>query len=319
MGKKSSSVYQPIDPSVGEAMKHQAALAKEQQDWYQGEMWPLLRAQTDKQNEWAAEDSKWAREQAQWWRDYTQQQTDKLNQRADEQWSRWQATLPSENALADTARNYNAATEQERQTERALTDITTQSALGRRALGQGMTSRGVDPTSGQYQAGFRQLSENEANSRAQAMLAAEQVAKELGWNKKMQAVGIGQGYLTGSQQYANAANQIAGQGGQAAMGANGLASSLGQLGTQNISGLIGTGLNNYKSLGNAWNQYGQMGINSSNTQFLGAQAQSQANQMASQGIGGAIGMAGMAAATAWANRDRTWNGGGKGTAGASGG
>lgn len=86
------------------------------------------------------------------------------------------------------------------------------------------------------------------------------------------------------------------------MGANGLASSLGQLGTQNISGLIGTGLNNYKSLGNAWNQYGQMGINSSNTQFLGAQAQSQANQMASQGIGSAIGMAGMAAASAWANR-----------------
>lgn len=295
MGKKSSS-YQAIDPNVGKAMKRQAALAEAQQQWYETEMQPWLMHQTEQQNEWAEQDRQFARDQALWWRDYTRQNTEKLNQRADEQFARWQATLPAENAMVDGARNFNVGAEQERQTESALTDITAGNAVQRKALGQQLTTQGIDPTSGQYQAQFRQLGDAEANTRAQAILAAEKVAKELGWNKKMQAVGIGQGYMNQSLQYANNANSIAASGAQASLGANGQASSFGQLGLSNISNLYNNRQSYYGNQQNTNNSMFNTGMGVSNSNLNASIASNQAAATTAAGYGSAFGSIAGAAA-----------------------
>ena len=288
MGKKSSS-YQAIDPNVGKAMKRQADLAEAQQQWYETEMQPWLMHQTEQQNEWAEQDRQFARDQALWWRDYTRQNTEKLNQRADEQFARWQATLPAENAMVDDARNFNVGAEQERQTESALTDITAGNAVQRKALGQQLTTQGIDPTSGQYQAQFRQLGDAEANTRAQAILAAEKVAKELGWNKKMQAVGIGQGYMNQSLQYANNANSIAANGAQASLGANGQASSFGQLGLSNISNLYNNRQSYYGNQQNTISSMFNTGMGVSNSNINASIASNQAAATTAAGYGSAFG------------------------------
>ena len=300
MGKKSSS-YQAIDPNVGKAMKRQADLAEAQQQWYETEMQPWLMHQTEQQNEWAERDRQFARDQALWWRDYTRQNTAKLNERADEQYNRWKATLGSENAMVDNARNFNVGAEQERQTESALTDITAGNAVQRKALGQQLTTQGIDPTSGQYQAQFRQLGDAEANTRAQAILAAEKVAKELGWNKKMQAVGIGQGYMNQSLQYANNANSIAANGAQASLGANGQASSFGQLGLSNISNLYNNRQSYYGNLMNTNNSMFNLGMGTSNTNLNAAVANNQNQQQVSSAWGNALGSIAGATASYYAN------------------
>ena len=302
MGKKSSS-YQEIDPNVGKAQKRQAALAEQQQVWYETEMQPWIMRQTEQQNEWAEQDRQFARDQALWWRDYTQANTEKANQRADEQYARWQATLPSENALVDSVRNYNEAAQQERLNEAATADLTTQYGQQRKALAQQQTMQGIDPTSGQYQANFRALSDEEANNRAQAILAAEQAAKELGWNKRMQAVGIGQGYLNRSTDYANAANQTASVGANASLSANGQASQFGQLGLSNIQNLYNSYQGNMNSLMNQNNSMFNLGMNQSNNNFNYTYNNNQAASSAASGIGNAVGMAGMAMATAY-NKSR---------------
>lgn len=295
MGKKSSS-YQAIDPNVGKAMKRQAALAEAQQQWYETEMQPWLMHQTEQQNEWAEQDRQFARDQALWWRDYTRQNTEKLNERADEQYNRWKATLGSENAMVDAARNFNVGAEQERQTESALTGITAGNAVQRKALGQQLTTQGIDPTSGQYQAQFRQLGDAEANTRAQAILAAEKVAKELGWNKKMQAVGIGQGYMNQSLQYANNANSIAASGAQASLGANGQASSFGQLGLSNISNLYNNRQSYYGNQQNTISSMFNTGMGVSNSNLNASIASNQAAATTAAGYGSAFGSIAGAAA-----------------------
>lgn len=295
MGKKSSS-YQAIDPNVGKAMKRQADLAEAQQQWYETEMQPWLMHQTEKQNEWAEQDRQFARDQALWWRDYTRQNTEKLNERADEQYNRWKATLGSENAMVDDARNFNVGAEQERQTESALTDITAGNAVQRKAFGQQLTTQGIDPTSGQYQAQFRQLGDAEANTRAQAILAAEKVAKELGWNKKMQAVGIGQGYMNQSLQYANNANSIAASGAQASLGANGQASSFGQLGLSNISNLYNNRQSYYGNQQNTISSMFNTGMGVSNSNLNASIASNQAAATTAAGYGNAFGSIAGAAA-----------------------
>lgn len=303
MGKKSSS-YQAIDPNVGKAMKRQAALAEAQQQWYETEMQPWLMHQTEQQNEWAEQDRQFARDQALWWRDYTRQNTEKLNQRADEQFARWQATLPAENAMVDDARNFNVGAEQERQTESALTDITAGNAVQRKALRQQLTTQGIDPTSGQYQAQFRQLGDAEANTRAQAILAAEKVAKELGWNKKMQAVGIGQGYMNQSLQYANNANSIAANGAQASLGANGQASSFGQLGLSNISNLYNNRQSYYGNQQNTISSMFNTGMGVSNSNLNASIASNQAAATTAAGYGSAFGS--IAGATAQYGAKNGW-------------
>lgn len=295
MGKKSSS-YQEIDPNVGKAMKKQAELAEQYQEWYQSEMYPMLMRQTEQANEWAMEDAAWARDQARWLRDYTQQNADKQNERADAQYAALKNTWGAEEGFLDSAvNNFDEAAYRERATEATTGDLTMAYAQQRKALGQGMTGSGVDPTSGRYQSSYRTLTDEEAYNRAQAILAAEQTAKELGWNNKMQAVSMGQNYLNGSVNYGNTANSTLGMGSSQALGANALANQLGQLGLSNTSNLYNSYSSNSNSLLSQNQNIFNLGMGNSNINLSSSIAANQNAATMAQGYGSAFGsVAGLA-------------------------
>ena len=300
MGKKSSS-YQEVDPNVGKAMKRQAELAEQYQDWYQSEMYPMLMRQTEQANEWAKEDAAWARDQSRWLRNYTQENADKQNARADAQYAAMKNTWNAENGFLDSAvNNFDEEAYKERASESALADMTMAYAQQRKALGQGLTGTGVDPTSGRYQSSFRALTDEEAYNRAQAILAAEQTAKELGWNNKMQAVQMGQNYLNGSVNYGNTANSTLGMGSSQALGSNALANQLGQLGLSNTSNLYNSYTNNFNSLLSQNQSIFNLGMGQSNSSLQSTIASNQAASQAASSIGQSIGTAGTAVAGAYA-------------------
>lgn len=299
MGKKSSSSAPAIDPSVGIAMEKQAAIAQQQQDWYENEMYPWLKEQTEKQNEYAEYDRLQAQKNYEFWQNLAQQQTDKANAMQDEFYNRWKENyLPIENSLLADAKNYNTSAEAERQAALAIGDAQTAYSAQKQALGQQLQAYGVNPTSGVYQAQNRAMDVNQAAVRAAAANQARQAATELGWNKKLQVAGLGQQYIGNAMSAGGLGTSAGGTFGGLASNSLQQSSGFGQLGTANISNLANVGLQSYQALGNAWGNYGNMGMNVSNYNMNAWNAQQQANAQASAGIGSAIGSVATTAAVA---------------------
>lgn len=294
MGKKSSS-YQEVDPAVGQAMVKQAELAQQYQDWYQSEMYPMLMNQTEKSLQDSAEDAAYARDVSRWTRDFYQAQTEKANQRADAAWDAWKSTNAAEDALINDANSYNEAAYNERISEGALADLTMGYGQQRKANAFGLTSAGVDPTSGRYQSSVRGLSDEEAYNRAQAILASEQVAKELGWNKMTQAVSLGQNYISNSNRFTGSAIDAMSSGASGMLSNLGLANQASQNQLANISGLYNSYSANSNSLMAQNQNIFNLGMNQSNTNLSASIANNQNAATTASGYGSAFGsLAGMA-------------------------
>lgn len=294
MGKKSSS-YQEIDPNVGKSMKKQAELTQAYQDWYQNEYYPKYLYQTELAIQNAAEDAAYARDVSRWTRDFYQKQADKANERADAQWDAWKNTTSAEDAMLGDINNFNEAAYRERGTESALADMTMGYAQQRKALGQGLTGAGVDPTSGRYQASISNLSDEEAYNRAQAILAAEQTAKELGWNKRVQAVQMGQGYLNMSNQYAQSGTDAMATGASGMLSNTALGNAASQTQLANLANLYNSNTSNFNSLLSQNQNVFNLGMGNSNINLSSSIAANQNAATMAQGYGSAFGsIAGMA-------------------------
>ncbi|WP_302602602.1 hypothetical protein [uncultured Sutterella sp.] len=300
MGKKSSSSAPAVDPAVGEAMQKQAAIAQQQQNWYENELYPWMREQTNKQNQWSEEDRLLAQQNTQFWQDYATTQTDRLNKMSDEYYNRWKEQyVPIENALLADAKNYNTSAEAERQAQAAIGDMRMAQHSQRQQTAQQMAQYGINPTSGAYQGQMRALDLNQAALSAAAANQARTAAQQLGWQKQMQVAALGQQYIGNSLNAAQGATSTAGTTGGLAQNSLNQQSSFGQLGLSNINTLANVGLNSYQSLSNAWGQYGQLGMDKSNYNMSAWQAQQQANAQQSAGMMGAIGTIGGAAIAAF--------------------
>ena len=200
--------------------------------------------------------------------------------------------------LADVAR-YDEGAEAERQAQLAAGDSAAAYAQQRKAQEMQLQQYGINPTAGAYVTQNRAQDLQQAALQASATTAARQAANELGWNKKAQMLAIGQPYI-------NASLGAAGQGTSAATGVGGLANnSLAGAGaaTQTALGntqqLANIGLNSYNSLGNAWGQIGQLGMQVSNFNLQQAQANQQAKAQNSAGIGQMVGSIATTAAVAY--------------------
>ena len=137
MGKKSSSSAPAVDPRVGTAMQKQAETLERQQQWYENEMYPWMREQTEIQNKYAEQDRQFSRENALWWRDMAKTQYDEQKARADEYYNRWnQVYKPIENQLVNDVNRYNTSAEAERQAQAAIGDYT--NAYAQRKQAQNM-------------------------------------------------------------------------------------------------------------------------------------------------------------------------------------
>lgn len=292
MGKKSSSTKLP--PEYGEAMKMQAEVAKQQQEWMENVMYPWLKEQTDIANTNAEKDREWNKENAEWWQNYAQTNTDRANAIADEYYDRFKNEYqPIEDQLIADAAKYNEGAEAERQAGYAIGDIASAFASNRRASNMRAQAYGVNPTSGAYQAQQRAMDLQQASLSAAAANQARNAAQQLGWDKKMQLANLGGKYIGAAQGMYQTGNQTAQTGGNLSQNAGNQSSNLGQTGLQNVSNFANIGLNSYSSLQNAWG-------NVANTALSGWQAQKQveANNAAGQAsmTGGLIGAVGTVAA-----------------------
>ncbi len=293
MGKKSSSSAPAIAPAVGQAMQQQVLLAQQQQNWYESDVYPWLKQQTQKQNEYSEADRAMALQNYQFWQNMATEQTERANAMSDEFYNRWKENyLPIENALLADAKNYNTSAEAERQAAYAIGDATTAYNAQKQALNQQLAQYGVNPTSGAYAAQNRAMDVNQAAVRAAAANQARSAARELGWNKQMQVAALGQQYIGNALNATNTGTSAAGTYGGLAGNSLGNANTYGQQGTANITNLANVGLNSYQSLQNAWGQYGQLGMQASNYNMNAWQTNQAQNAQNAAGIGSAIGAVG---------------------------
>lgn len=292
MGKKSSSTKIPA--SVGEAMKQQAAVAQQQQDWMENEMFPWLQEQANISNENAEKDREFNQANAEWWQNYAQENADKLNEKADWYFDRFQNTYaPIEDSLIKDMERYNDGVEAERQAGYAIGDITSSFATQRRSNAMRAQAYGINPTSGAYQAQQRAMDLQQASLSAAAANQARNAAQQLGWQKKLQVAGLGDKYIGAAQGMYQTGNQTASTGGSLSQNAANQASSLGGVGFSNAQAMANIGLQSYGSLQNAWGNVANTGL-----QAWQAQQQIAANNQANQSsmIGGVIGTVGTVAA-----------------------
>ena len=300
MGKKSGGTTNvQADPSVGKAQLKMAEVAEREQDWYENEMYPWLVNQTQESNRQLDEDRQMYQQNYDFWQKYATDNADKWNERADEYYDRWKNSyVPVEDALLSDAARYNEGAEAERQAQLAYGDSATAYAQQRQAQNMQLQQYGINPTAGAYRGQTNAMALQQAAIQAQAATQARQAANELGWNKNMQLAALG-------QNYAQNALGAAGQGTSTATGVGGLAnSSLAGAGqaTQsalgNTQNLANIGLSSYQSLGNAWGNYGNLGMQLSNFNLQQAQANAQAKQASSQGVGAMVGSIATTAAVA---------------------
>lgn len=297
MSKKGSTSYQ-IDPRVYQAQSKMMDLAEDWENKWETEYYPMLLNQTEKQNELTQELARNQMDDALWWRNMTQTNTDKALAREDAMWKQYQQTQGAENYIADAAQNYNQGAVQERLTEGAMADLTAQYAVDRKNLGQALTASGVDPTSGRFMASMRSLSDAQANAMAQGQIQAYRAAKQLGWDRRTTATGIGQNLFNQSVNYANQALNTANTGSQAAQNANSAVSAYAQQIAANNANLLNSAQSNMQSQQQYLSNIFNLGMGSSSTAMGGISAQNQANA----GIANAYGQAGGAIAGATAAR-----------------
>lgn len=299
MGKKSSDVTYREDPRVGEAAMKQAKLAEKQQAWYENEIYPWMKEQTEKQNQYSEEDRALAQKNQEWWQNYAQSQSDKYNALADTYNQRWQENyVPVEDSLLRQAQQYNTNAEAERQAALAIGDYSSAFENQRKQQNMQMQAYGLNPTSGQFQAANRALNLQQAGMNAYAANSARSAAEALGWNRQLQLAQLGQNYINATNSAAATANSAAGTGGQLASTALGQSSQFGQLGTQNIGSLFGQASTNYGALQNAWGNYGNLALKSNQLGLQQQQMQAQQDAANASATGSAIGSIGAIAATA---------------------
>ena len=295
MGKKSSKVRIPAE--VGQAMKKQADIAEQQQNWMENEMFPWLQEQADISNANAQADREFNQANAEWWQNYAQTNADKLNEKADWYFDRFKNEFaPVEDSLIKDLERYNEGAEAERQAGYAIGDIASAFASQRRSNNMRAQAYGINPTSGAYQAQQRAMDLQQASLSAAAANQARNAAQQLGWNKKMQVAGLGDKYLGAAQGMYQTGNQAASTGGNLSQNAANQSAALGGVGFSNATQMANIGLNSYNSLQNAWGNVANTGLQAWQAQ---QQIQSANNASSSGMLGGVIGTVGAVAAAAF--------------------
>lgn len=276
MSKSSGGGMPSPDPNIGIAQREMSALAKEQYEYFKFNIWPQMSSESARMTEAGLK---------------TQEQQYKAGEKqlslAEQYENRMRTKFyPLQDQMIQEAKQYSAEGEQARQGALAIGDVRSQFANTKLQNDMQMASYGINPTSGRF-AGMANANQvMEAATGAAAATKARSAAEQLGWAKRMDAIGLGQG-LPGNQ-----ATSVG-------LGLNAGTSSL-------ASGM--TGMNAYGMLGNSVNQgiqgsmQGWQGVGNLGVQTYGQQVnawgqQQQANAQQSSAFGSTLGaLAGAGAA-----------------------
>lgn len=277
-GKGGGGSAPAADPNIGLAQQKMAEISDEYLNNWKTEVWPAMKEQATKQETRADE----------------QFELDKITQEkqsaiADEQYQRYKDVYrPMQDDIVREANAYDTAANRERMAAEAIGDNKNAFAIKAADDERKMESYGINPTSGQFRGMRNANSVLEAATSAAAATRTREAAKQLGWAKKMDAIGLGSGVFgnqaTSTGLALNAGNQALGAG-QVAMGNySAMGNSMGQA---------------YGGANAGWGQVGQLGVQKYNADVNAYEARVKADSAGSAGIGSMVGTLGGAAITAF--------------------
>jgi hypothetical protein len=234
------------DPNIGLAQRQQADLASRQQQFFETNFAPRYMQQMDDQ-------IALGRRQVDLFEKQQGYEMDR-SKRFDDRY--WGTQVKVEDELIDRARKYNEEGEQERMAGTAGADVAQSFGLSRQNIGREMARRGMGSSSNAGIAALMDNSSEEALARAGAMNMTREAARQMGWSRLGEAAALGRG-LPG---FGAQSSQLAMSAGQGALGAG--ASGMGA-----ISAASGGFNANTSTVGNLWNNVGQLGIGSDRNRF----------------------------------------------------
>jgi hypothetical protein len=268
MSKSTGGGAPSPDPNIGIAQREMSKLAKEQYEYFKFNIWPAMQKESERQTEMGIkvqeQQLKTGEKQLSLAEQYEQRMKSKF--------------YPLQDQLLQEARQYSAEGEQQRQAALAVGDVRDQFANARNQTAMQLASYGINPTSGRF-AGMQNANQvMEAATGAAAATKARSAAEQLGWAKRMDVQGLGQG-LAGNQASSVGLGLNAGTSGLAA-GNTGLNAygALGQSVNQGIGGAM-----------QGWQGVGNLGVQSYNTQVNAWGQQQQANAANNAAMGSTIG------------------------------
>ena len=253
-GKGGGGSMPSPDPNIGIAQREMSALAKEEYQFFKTSIWPQMQSESARQTEAGIK---------------LQEQQYKTGEKqmaiADEYMARMKEKFyPQQEKILEEADKYNTEAERQRQAGLAMGDVYSEFNKQKQANNMQMASYGINPTSGRY-AGMQNANQvMEAATAAAAGTKARTAAEQLGWAKRMDAIGLGQG-LPGNQATsvglglnAGTSSLAAGNTGLNAYGALSSSAAQGYGGAmQGWQGVGNLGVQNYNAQVNAWGQQQQ--------------------------------------------------------------
>ena len=284
MGAKTKIEAPTPDPNIGAAQKELSELSRRQMDFWEKDIWPGLKEQAAKQQQLSEEQVGLNME--------AQRRQMAI---AEDQFQRYKTKFePLQDELIAEAKAYDTAANRERIAGEAMGDVSTQFELQRQNEKMRAGQYGIDPTSGRYRGMAEASNINEAATKASAATRARTAAEQLGWAKKMDAIGLGSGIF---------GNQATSTG--LALNAGGAAIGAGQVPISNY-GAMGSSLNSATGTAmGGWSSVGQLGVGKYNADVSAYNAQQQASAAGSAGLGSALGSIAGAAASLYGTSSLT--------------
>jgi len=279
-GKGGGGSAPSADPNIGLAQQKMAQISDEYLQQWKTEVWPLMKEQAATQD--ARADEQFALDK----------ETQKFQTEiAQEQYQRYQEKFkPLQDKMIAEADQYNTEGNFQRQAALAMGDINQQFQTAKESNRMQQRSYGIDPTSGRYQGQESATAAMEAATKASAATKARTAAEQLGWAKRMDAIGLGQGVFgnqaTSTGLALSAGNQALGAG-QTSMG------NYAQMGSSMGSA--------YGTANQGWNSVGTLGVQKYNADVNAYEAQMKSDAGGSAGFGSLAGSIGAAAITKYSD------------------
>ncbi len=266
------------DPNIGIAQNKMANIAEEQFKMFQETIWPQMQEESKRITDMSTK---------------LGEQQYALNEKnagiADEYYDRMKEKFyPMQDKVVEEANNFNTEGERERQAQMALGDVNDAFNNQRKQQEMQMASYGINPTSGRYQGSVNANGVMQAAAGAAAATKARTAAEQLGWAKRMDAIGLGMG-LAGNQATSTGVALNAGNSAMSNTGAG--LNALNQMsGAYNSA--AGTSMQ-------GWNSVGTLGVQKYNADVNSYTAQQQANASNNAALGSTLGSLAATGVTAY--------------------
>jgi hypothetical protein len=261
------------DPNIGLAQQEMAKISREYLENWKTEVWPQMKEAAEKQEVRADEQFALDRKIQ-----------EKQIKAADTTMAEFNRNAGSREAIYKEAEDYSTAENKERIAAEAIGDIKTSFGVQAADLERRNQSYGINPTSGRSMATQNANSVMQAATEGAAATRARNAAEQLGWAKKMDAIGLSQGQF---------GNQATSTGLALNAGAQGF--GIGQQSFGNY-GALGNSMSQATNTANqGWNNVGQLGVQKYQADISRYNAEQQANAASSAGFGSALGAIGGAA------------------------